>query len=135
MATNTDLGFERFGDFSFRGRDIELVRGADYTYQNVVDRLISNIGDYLLLPAVGANISSYTGQSTTESLAARIERAIMRSLTRDKFMRVGDISIVSLVENSKIYLKIEIGTGDFIRDKIVINSIFNTSSGLFYATT
>jgi len=134
--TNTDIEFDRYGDMSFVGNDLSFVfTDIDYLYQNVIDRLISNFGDYLLYEDYGANMSSYIGSNTNTELEAKIVDSIRRSLTKDNFIKTELIDIVTMLDHNSILIKIQIGGDLFgVTDIMIINSIFNTSSGLLYVT-
>jgi len=136
MANTVDLEFDRFGDLSLFGNDLSILNSSlDFTYQNVIDRLITNFGDYDLYRSFGANISSYIGANNTAELEEAVIRSIKRSLTDDGFLSIAAVSIVSLREDAALFLKITIGNPlNALEEKIVINSIFNTSSGLLYVT-
>jgi len=136
MIKNKDIEYDRYGDISFIGNDISfLMREVDYIYQNSIDRIITNFNDYYLYKDFGANISSFIGTTVSPLLEEKIVKSIIRALTIDNFLSREQISIATLEDNDSILVKIEIGTGLFsINENITINSIFNTSSGLFYVT-
>ena len=136
MIKNKDIEYDRYGDISFIGNDISFLNEEiDYIYQNSIDRIITNFNDYYLYKDFGANISSFIGTTVSPLLEEKIVKSIIRSLTIDNFLSREQISIATLEDNDSILVKIEIGTGLFsINENITINSIFNTSSGLFYVT-
>lgn len=129
-----DLEFDRFGDFSFIGSDISAIdHNLDIVYQNVVDRLITNFGDYFLYPGTGANLSSFIGKRNNKELEDKVKASIVRSLTSERFLPSSMITVASQRSRHSMFIKISIGDSfDSVSEKIVINSIFNTSSGLLY---
>ena len=131
-----DIEFDRYGDMSFVGNDISMtIRDIDYVYQNIIDRIITNFGDYYLYNNMGANLSSYIGTRVDTRLEAAIIKSIKDSLTKDGFLSPELIDILTLVDNDSVMIKIQIGEdGHGISEKLIINSIFNTSSGLLYVT-
>lgn len=136
MPNTVDIEFDRYGDISMFGNDMSVVRDSlDYVYQNVVDRLITNQGDYDLYREFGANISGYIGRKNDIALEEDVVKSIRRSLTDDGFLDNQLIHIVSIRNTDSLLIKITIGNAlDSLSEQIVINSIFNTSSGLLYVT-
>lgn len=136
MAEILDIEFDRYGDISFIGNDISMIQDdLDHVYQTAIDRLITNFGDYYLYNSLGANISSYIGQSNTAELETRVVNSVRHTLTYDGFIPPYLLDVVTLRDNQSLLIKIEIGgPGYGIKENIVINSIFNTSSGLLYVT-
>ncbi|RLA68527.1 MAG: hypothetical protein DRQ78_00125 [Epsilonproteobacteria bacterium] len=132
---DTDIEFDRYGDMSFVGNDISiLMNDIDYIYQNVIDRLITNFNDYFLYKNLGANLSSFIGLRNSGELEDSVKESIRRSLTKDGFISGQHIAIASMREKDSILLKVQIGSGNGISETIIINSIFNTSSGLLHVT-
>ncbi|MDB4533410.1 hypothetical protein N9242_00960 [Vicingaceae bacterium] len=132
---HTDIEFDRHGDISFVGNDISMINSdLDYNYQNVIDRLITNFDDYYLSPNVGANLSSFIGQNINSDLENNIVDNIRIALTSDGFIPVEKLSIATLIDVDSILIKIQVGDNSYLTETIIINSIFNTSSGLFYVT-
>lgn len=136
MPNTVDIEFDRYGDISIFGNDISVVRDSlDFVYQNVIDRLITNQGDYDLYRSFGANISRHIGRRNDATLESDVVNSIRRSLTDDGFLDNQLIQIVSIRSTDSLLIKITIGNPlDSLSEQIVINSIFNTSSGLLYVT-
>lgn len=130
-----DLRFDRYGDISFFGNDISIIsERSDIIYQNVVDRLISNFGDNKFLRYYGANISSFIGKNASR-IEADVIASVIRSLTHDGYMPTSMFTVLTLLDNDKIYIRIDINnTGRNIPDSIKINAVFNTSSGMLHVT-
>ena len=133
-----DIRFDRYGDISFFSNDIELVTGeTDVLYQNVLDRLISNNGDLELNEDYGANLSSLIGQTDKSKIESWIQGYVKTSLTRDSFLSPEQINIITFMEQDKVFLRVRIydaALSGQMEQSFVINSIFNTSSGILYVT-
>lgn len=136
MANTVDIEFDRYGDISLFGNDISVVRDSlDFIYQGVIDRLITNQGDYDLYRSFGANISGYIGRRNDSLLEEEVIKSIRTSLTNDGFLDNQLVQILSIRNIESLLIKITIGNPtDSLSELIVINSIFNTSSGLLYVT-
>lgn len=131
---SSDIEFDRYGDMSFLGNDISTIgHRLDFVYQNVIDRLMTNFGDYYLYPNFGANTSSYIGKTNDAELEVKVTNAIRRALTHDEFILSDSLTIVSDRSGGAMFIKLLIGAAYLsLSEDIVINSIFNTSSGLLY---
>jgi hypothetical protein len=132
----SDLKFDRYGDLSFIGNDVETISSEeDILYQNIVDRLISNFGDYQLNRDFGADISGSIGRSNTASLESKVRQKVTRALTVDGFINPSDISVLTTRHNEKMLVRVDvIGGGLMLTDSFKVTAIYNTISGLFYAT-
>jgi hypothetical protein len=132
-----DLKFDRYGDISFIGNDLDvLVYAEDIMYQNIVDRLITNFNDYPLIPNSGANLSSCIGRTNNAELESDIKDKIVDSLTRDNFLSSNELSVITLQNNDEIYLRVTVfgNQGYSLVERFKVNAIYNTSSGFLHAT-
>jgi hypothetical protein len=137
QVINKDVKFDRYGDYSFFGNDINTVSSAkDILYQNIIDRLISNFNDYELDPTLGADISSNIGRRNSLDLEVKIKEKVKAALVSDSFLDPNEVVITTMREDERIFLRISIlqGTSRTMKELFKINTIFNTSSGLLYAT-
>ncbi len=137
QVINKDIKFDRFGDYCFFGNDLEMISSRkDVLYQNVMDRMISNFNDYELDPTLGADISSSIGLRNSAALESKVKEKIKTALVSDGFLDPNEVVITSLRENEKIFLRVSVlqGTSNTMKELFKINTIFNTSSGLLYAT-
>lgn len=131
-----DVKFDRYGDVSFLGNDIDTITDrSDILHQNVVDRLISNFADYKHKYYFGANCSGFIGKPA-HLIEEDVIFSIRRSLTDDDFLSPSMVKILSLVDGELIHIRIDIdgGIGKIIPESIKINSVFNTSSGTLHVT-
>ena len=133
-----DLKFDRYGDISFESGDIELLTNQkEITYQNTVDRLTSSFGDYYHNYNFGANLSNQIGKPISSELEEKIKMNAIDALTSDFFIRRRDLSIISMSNRGKVYLRVliqNITSGQELEESFEVNLAFNTLSGLTYAT-
>lgn len=131
-----DIKFDKYGDINFIGNDIETITTEyDILYQNVVDRLISNFGDYKLDSSFGADISGSIGRGNNAELEKVIRQKIIKALTVDGFISPSDLHVITARHNEKVLIRIDvIGGGESISDTFKVTTTYNTISGLFYAT-
>ena len=131
-----ELKFGRYGDFGFLGSDFDVItNNNDIAYQNVLDRLISNLGDYSMYSEYGADLSSNIGRNNNARLESEIKERISYSLTNDGFMSPVDFMVSTMRSNEKILIRIDVlGNTPVIEDSFRVNAIYNTSSGMTYAT-
>ena len=137
QSIEKDIKFDRYGDISFIGNDIDIISNhKDILYQNIIDRLITNFDDYELYPSVGANLSSFIGRSTI-GIESSIQNSVLSALTSDSLLEPRQITMVVIREAEKVFMKISIRSDieiSNVAEEIIINAIYNTSSGMFYAT-
>lgn len=138
MATiiTKDIKFDRYGDISFLGNDINTLSSEqDIFYQNIMDRLISNFDDYRLYPELGANISGEIGSKVSPELETRIKNNIVAALTFDNFLEKRDFLVITFSRRDKVYIKITVFGSNALglQERFEVNSIFHTSSGTLYA--
>lgn len=140
VSITKDIKFDRYGDFSFFSNDIETITGTnDIMYQNTIDRLISNFGDYSLngRSSIGADLSSLIGRPVTESLEVLVRSNIVLSLTSDGFLDVEEVNVITFVDHDNILIRINVAPTGLVyplSSAFRINSIFHTSSGLLHVT-
>ena len=102
MTDILDLEFDRYGDINFLGNDISALQSRlDHVYQGVIDRLITNHGDYDLYPTFGANLSSLVGQRNDSELEEEVSRLIHNALTADRFLTRSDIEVSAFFDQPR----------------------------------
>lgn len=133
-----DILFDRYGDLRFNYGDvITLQEQGDIFYQNIVNRLVTNFNDYKLSRNFGANLSGYIGSKVTPELEDKVKRRALTCLTTDNLLDKSEISILTLADRDKIFMRINVilGAGQSqALEKLTINTIFHASTGLLYAT-
>lgn len=131
-----DIKFDRYGDITFFGNDIDIIdEQNDILYQNILDRLITNHGDYKLYPSLGANISRQIGKSVTPELEETIKNNVINTLTYDNFLLSSEFTVTTYSRRDKILLKVTVFNTSRLglEERFEVNSIFHTSSGMIYA--
>ncbi len=140
ISITKDLLFDRYGDIRFNYGDIITIEEkGDIFYQNVIHRLITNFNDIKTDPSAGANLSSLIGQPVNSALEERVKNRIFYCLTIDKLLNKNEIEVITYPQNDKIFTRIYIYLDGIpgtllATEKLTINSLFNPSSGLLYAT-
>lgn len=133
-----DIKFDKYGDIEFFNNDIKLIEGEiDVLYQNVVDRLKTNFGDYKLNINFGANLNSFIGKKNGSELESLISKSIIKSLTYDDYLKPSQVNAIAISEQEKVYVRISIypdNNSYTVNDEFTINTIFDIASGLFYVT-
>lgn len=132
-----DVLFDRYGDISFVNGDIETIDDkGDILYQNVLHRLISNFGDYKNYKNLGADFSGFIGRPVTPKLEEEVRLKVAFALTNDDFLDLTQFSVTTLTSLDRILVRVEvfIGSGKTTAERFVVNTIFNSSTGLLYAS-
>lgn len=133
-----DIKFDRYGDISFIGNDLDtLSEYRDIVYQNVIDRLITNFGDYELAPNYGADLSSFKGKNVLSGIEDKIRSNIIKALIADNFLDLGQINVIAIRDVDVVMIRISINSYEQhlpIAEEFTINAIYNTSSGMLHAT-
>ena len=133
-----DIKFDRYGDISFIGNDIDTIgEYRDIIYQNVIDRLITNINDYELYPNYGANLSYFKGKNVLRSIEDGIQARVVKVLTSDGFLSPHQVTVIAIRDIDVVMLRITIRSDQYhasVAEEFKINAIYNTSSGMLHAT-
>lgn len=79
---NLDTGDIEVG----RDGDIKAAYGPDVFVENIIFRLRTELGDYLLAPQCGASLRDFFGKDNTKELGDTISQRITNALTYDGFM-------------------------------------------------
>lgn len=133
-----DILFDRYGDVSFANNDLDFIDNrGDILYQNVLHRLISNFGDWKNYPDMGANFSGFIGKPVNAKLEDDIRKRVEYCLTSDDFLSSANFSVTTLASQDRVLVRVNVvlGTGQFATDRFVVNTIFNSTTGLLYAST
>ena len=132
MNIEADILFNDYGDIEFvNGNVLTIKNKLDILRQNAIDRIKTNFGDYKLNKNIGANIQSFIGKPTQESLLLQIKESIIKSLTFDNFLERDNVQCVAIETSpGKIFIKTEIYTSilGYSFTTMSINSIFNTTN-------
>jgi hypothetical protein len=76
--------------------DLELVWGDEQIIQEVVFRLRTQKGDWVLSPNVGCSLEQFIGQPNTLLTHTAIEQVVENELTRDFLLAFPEISAVDV---------------------------------------
>lgn len=90
----TDLAMTEKGDLIVGANgDLLLRRGNECLADQILFRLKTIRGDYLLEPGCGASLENFVGQPNTERTGAALELAARHALTHDGFLLASDLSV------------------------------------------
>lgn len=85
--------------------DIATVSDAAAINQNVLFRLKTVVGDFILEPECGASLESVIGSPNSEETGNIIEALVLRALTHDNFLSQEQLKITTFpVDNNTIML-------------------------------
>lgn len=116
--------------------DLQLVWGDEQIIQEVLFRLKTTKGDWVLSPEVGCSLEDFIGQPNTSLTHAAIESRIRDSLTSDFLLALPEIHVVDLPtdddQNTRVYILIEFSSIEQDDRKIQITSELDLRKGLVY---
>ncbi len=78
---------------------LELVDGAEQTYQRILRRLMTNPGQYLFAPDYGAGLGLYVGQNLTVALEHQIKGVITKQMFKEDTVAQSPRPVISLSQN------------------------------------
>ena len=102
-----------YGDIELINNDIKLVRKPiDILRETVIERYKSNLGDFRLNLAYGANLDKNIGKGISTELVNSIITSFRYCLTYDNFIDSNTLEIIPLVFDNtlKLYTYIDVGT-------------------------
>jgi hypothetical protein len=94
-----DLATDEKGEIQVgHNGDLLVARDMDVVIQEVLWRLKTVQGDWVLMPDCGANLELLIGEPNTPATAARLEAQIYQALTHDGFLthELEDLRVVPL---------------------------------------
>ena len=98
-----------YGDISFVGNDIELLRQEDkVTVQDIINIFKTNKQDYYLFPEFGMNLDKYIGRSVSRSLALSMQDTIVTKLSEYTGIEESSIQLPFVIEKNKIIFRLMI---------------------------
>jgi hypothetical protein len=80
--------------------DLDLATGDEWIVQEVVFRLKTSKGDWVLKPGVGADLETFIGRANRDETLAEIEQAILDELTKSPHIKVQSVQAAPLSENT-----------------------------------
>lgn len=84
--------------------DFQLVQGDEQAIQEVVFRLKTTKGDWLLSPDCGCSLEQFIGKPNEPMTHTAIEAVVESELTRDLLLAFPDVSAVDVSENEVLIL-------------------------------
>ena len=87
------------GDFLF-------TQETDEVLQNVMFRLKTVQGDFIIFPECGASLESAVGEPNSEATASLIEDLITQALTHDGYVATGDLMITTYPINTTTIMSV-----------------------------
>lgn len=130
MANFVDLDFTPEGDLSlgFNG-DLLVARDAEVVQQEVLFRLKTVKGDWILEPRCGADLELRIGDPNNQTTALRIRDQVEEALTHDGYLRgeLLDILVVPLnPQELAIYVLLDL-EGD---EATIVSATLDLKQGL-----
>lgn len=109
-----DISMDDEGEISIGGNgDILVARDEDVVSQEIIWRLKTTRGDWILEPQCGADLESLVGKANSRETGALMETLVSRALTHDGYL-VGELQEVRAtpVNREQIAALINIEYGD-----------------------
>jgi hypothetical protein len=125
MTEDGDLVLAEHGDFS-------LVYGDEQVAQEVLFRLKTTLGDWVLSPNIGTSLERFIGEPNTPVTHALIESAVFKSITQDNLLFSPEFSAIPIGEN-EVFILVEFGSLEDDERRIQIQSGLDLRKGLCFA--
>lgn len=113
-----------YGDISFSGKDLSIVRGRDKTdLQAMINIFRTSEGDYKLTPDFGLDIDRHIGKPIDESLCLLLKQKITKALIQnDIILKETDIEILHIIKDYRIHFRLILSDRDslnfmFLKDE------------------
>ena len=98
-----DIALDATGDMIVgTNGDFQLVYGIDAFQQEILFRLKTHIGDYILQPQCGASLDSLVGLPNSPNTGSIAEGLITQALTHDGLMNSCNITVNSFPQSANI---------------------------------
>lgn len=118
------------------GGDLALVWGDEQVIQEVIFRLKTTKGDWVLSPEIGCSLEEFIGKPNTPLTHAAIEERIRRALTNDLLLALPEIHVVDLPsetgESNEVFILIEFSSLEQDERRIQVTSSLDLRKGLVY---
>jgi phage baseplate assembly protein W len=79
--------------------DLDIVWGDEHLAQEILFRLKTQAGDWVLSPEIGADLEDFIGQPNDGLIHSMIENRIVRALSFDSLVAGPDVTVTGLSEN------------------------------------
>lgn len=108
----TDLYLSTDGELQIGADgDLKLVHGDEQVIQEVIFRLKTTKGDWVLSPNIGCSLEEFIGAPNTSLTHAAIEERIRQNLTQDLLLAMPEVHAVDMPtesgENTQVFILIE----------------------------
>ena len=131
----TDLKMTEQGDLVIGPHgDFETVSGDDYYLQEVLFRLKTTPGDWLLDPTKGTNLEQFIGQPNTIETCYAVTAEVERALAGNGFMTTAEIRTVPLDETT-LFILVEFPSTEQEGRIVQIQSSLDLRKGIVFART
>ena len=112
--------------------DLAIVYGDEEIAQEVLFRLKTTGGDWLLSPSIGASLEDFIGQPNTEIVHAAIEERVKRALSFDDLLYFPNVSAIPVTEN-EVFILVEFNSIESNNRVIQVQSGLDLRKGLVFA--
>jgi len=127
ILTN-DSGDVQVGD----NGDFLLVSGDEQIAQEVIFRLKTTKGDWILSPGIGCSLEDFIGAPNEDLVHSAIESRVLEALTFDDLLFFPDVTAISLSENEVLIL-VEFSSVEDLAKTVQIQSRLDMRKGLVYS--
>jgi phage baseplate assembly protein W len=112
--------------------DLEIVFGDEQIAQEVLFRLKTTPGDWVLSPKIGVDLEKFIGQANVKTTHLLMETAISRALTYDNLLIQPSVEAIATGEN-EVFILIEFDSVEENNRVIQIQSGLDLKKGLVFA--
>lgn len=117
--------------------DIALVWGDEQIIQEVIFRLKTTKGDWMLSPGVGCSLEEFIGQPNTVYTHTLIEERIRTALTNDGLLGMPEIYVVDMPDtdgnHNEVFILIEFSSLEKDYRQIQVTAGLDLRKGLVYS--
>lgn len=112
--------------------DFQLVKGDEQVIQEVIFRLKTTKGDWVLSPDTGCSLEQFIGKPNEPLTHTAIEAVITKELTRDLLLAFPEVSAVDVSENEVLIL-VEFSSLEQDDRLIQVQGVLDLKLGQVYA--
>jgi phage baseplate assembly protein W len=117
--------------------DLATVWGDDQIIQEVLFRLKTTRGDWVLSPDIGCSLEDFVGKPNISLTHTAIEQRIRTALTADFLLAMPEINVIDLPdtdgENTQVFILIEFASLENDERKLQVTAELDMRKGLVYA--
>lgn len=112
--------------------DLDFVLGDDHIAQEVIFRLKTQKGDWILSPNIGCDLETFIGKPNIDLVHAGIESTVYKSLSFDGLILAPEINAVAVNENEVLIL-VEFPSVEDSLKTIQVTAKLDLRKGLVYS--